>query len=91
MSKWCLRLRCGLATDVVGRLQVVQQPRRARMCGFGDKVHITIPTCGYRSVELYGLVVERHLCMFPSTYVIAATVATPRSPRPPHKEITGPA
>jgi len=24
----------------VRRLDVVQQPKRARMCGFGDKVHI---------------------------------------------------
>jgi hypothetical protein len=27
------------------RLQVVQQPRRARMCGFGDKVHMAVSNC----------------------------------------------
>jgi hypothetical protein len=69
MSELCSGLRCGLATDVVGRLQVVQQPRRARMCGFGDKVHITIPTRGHRSVELHGLGIGRHLCIYLSTYI----------------------
>ncbi len=36
-----------MATDVVFRLEVIQQPQRARMCGFGDKDRrpITPPPC----------------------------------------------
>jgi hypothetical protein len=41
MSRWSCRwlYNCGrVHADGFDRLCVVQQPRRARMCGFGDKV-----------------------------------------------------
>lgn len=35
------------------RLDVVQQPKRARMCGFGDKVHIYRPSISLWVLTLF--------------------------------------
>jgi hypothetical protein len=43
-SKSGRRVRCELAANHMARLKVVQQPQRARMCGFGDKVHMAVPS-----------------------------------------------